>query len=163
MEDVVTLRGRDLPLRRGGSRASGTLSWSWAWGPVLGWAAVIFALSSLPGGVVAVEIPGVDKLAHAGVFGVLALVILRALGGVTRWSAARCVVCAIACVAVYGALDELHQWITPQRSVELLDVGADVAGGAVAAALWLIHRRIVRGHIDARGAHRAIRGQSDDS
>ena len=121
---------------------AGRVSWAWAWGPVIGWAAVIFALSSLPGGMMAADLPGVDKLAHAGVFAVLALVILRALGKVTRWRASRCVACAIICVAAYGALDELHQWFTPQRSVELLDVVADVTGGALASAAWLLNRRV---------------------
>ncbi len=115
------------------------------WGPVVVWAAVIFVLSSIPGrsfpdiaGVV-----GVDKLAHMGVFGVLGFLVARAVGG----GGARAFLVAAIVASAYGAVDELHQQLTPGRDSSVWDFVADTLGGAVGAAanLYLARRRA---HVD---------------
>ncbi len=105
-----------------------------AWGLVAGWAAAIFAASSIPRGA-PVPLPGagVDKFVHAGVFAVLgglAAVALRAEGQARRRAAVFGALAAI----VYGGLDEVHQAWTPGRAMDIEDVLADGLG-AVAGAL----------------------------
>ena len=97
------------------------------WLPVVAWAALIFALSSLHS---LAGLGGWDevlrKLAHAAEFAVLGFLLLRALG---RESA------AIAVGIAYAASDELHQHFVPGRQGSPLDVLLDsvgVAAGVVA-------------------------------
>jgi VanZ family protein len=75
-----------------------------------------------------------DKLVHAGLFLVLAILVRRSLvmlPGVRRpW------LLAFALTAAYGGLTELLQlWFTVDREAELADVVADLAGAAL-ATFW---------------------------
>lgn len=100
------------------------------------WAAAIWWLSSQPeppGSDMVPDVPYVDKLAHAALFGVLAgLTRLAGAGRHAAWLLALTV----------GAVDELHQAFVPQREPELLDLLADGAGAAaaIAAVEWLARR-----------------------
>ena len=78
--------------------------------------------------------PYLDKVAHAGYFGVFALAVDRGL-------AVRTVVPAIAGAFALGAADELHQRDVPGRDADVLDWCAD-AFGAVAAVAWRRRRRL---------------------
>jgi VanZ family protein len=100
------------------------------------WMGVIYALSSLPPSAV----PGrFGALGHFGVYAVLGVLYLTALSRVRPvWLR---VVAAVALATLYGITDEFHQSFVPNRSVEVADVGADLAGGTVAAALALAMRR----------------------
>ena len=71
---------------------------------------------------------GVDKLAHAALFGAIAVLLAVSIGR-ERW----CEVLA-ACGALALA-DELAQSFNPGRSVDVADVAADMAGALLAAAL----------------------------
>ncbi|MEO1172783.1 MAG: VanZ family protein, partial [Myxococcota bacterium] len=91
--------------------------------PAAVWAALIFALSSrsqfgqLPG----MLFDGFDKIAHAGVFAVLSLLLLygaRFPLGVRGWL-------CVAVASLYGLSDELHQSFVPGRAVEVADGVAD--------------------------------------
>jgi VanZ family protein len=101
------------------------------WGPVVAWAALIFALSSFP-------MPsgpsrfGIDKVAHLVEFATLAALLTRALlrSGLTP---ARAVMWAIALATFYGAVDELHQLFVPGRSSDVFDLAADAAGACAGA------------------------------
>lgn len=80
-----------------------------------------------------------DKLAHAAVYGVLALAYLRALTGSMRGPfATRALLAAVALAGSYGVTDEFHQAFIPSRQPDALDLAADLAGAAmaVAAARW---------------------------
>jgi VanZ family protein len=99
--------------------------------PALLWAAVIFALSSqssLPGP--PFPIVGADKIAHAGEYAVLVLLLLTADRGRRPWF-------WVAAAILYAVSDELHQLLVPYREADLLDLLADSAGAVLAAALWL--------------------------
>ena len=113
------------------------------WGPAVLWAALIFGLSSMsslpppPGGLT-------DKHAHFVTYGVLAALVVWGLTdrapARTTWAAAAA---AVALAALYGASDEWHQSFVPGREVSALDLAADTAGAAVAAAVlraWAIIR-----------------------
>jgi len=106
-----------------------------AWAPVVGWAVVVFGLSSIPG----TRIPDVgftfaDKVAHIGVYGVLGALCYRALqrGGRPTGRPRRVLAAALLALA-YGMTDEFHQMFVPNRSSELLDLAADLLGGTLGA------------------------------
>jgi VanZ family protein len=118
-----------------------------AWWPAIAWAALVLAVSSLPRSAVGGLPPvwGVDKLAHAAEYLVLALLVVRALGRdprARRWRAAAAVAVAFAAVAAYGALDELHQLGIPGRHASAVDFCADAAGAAVGAAVGVRIRKV---------------------
>lgn len=113
-----------------------------AWMALLCWAGVILYLSSLPPD----ELPDIafdfwDKFNHFAAFalgGLLAAVALRASWPNT--SAARAFAAAVLLIAVFGALDEALQTLTPGRvGADPADWTADVLGATAGA--WLALRR----------------------
>jgi VanZ family protein len=114
-----------------------------AWVPVVAWAALIFALSAQPN-LRFVSDPGLDfvvrKLGHMGVFGILALLLWRALEGTTAWR--RPWAWAFALTVLYAASDEFHQGFVAGRHPSATDVGIDAAGALIAlVAVGLIRSR----------------------
>ena len=87
----------------------------------MAWAAVIFALSSIPN--LGTGLGGWDlvlrKLAHATEFAVLGFLLLRALGREQP---------ALALGIAYAITDELHQHFVPGRLASPLDVLVDAVG-----------------------------------
>ena len=76
-----------------------------------------------------------DKLAHFGVFGLLATTIAR-IDGADRWPVIG-ELWAIVLVSIYGLGTELLQSLTPMRSMEYNDWLADTSGAAVAVIVYL--------------------------
>ncbi|MBM3222336.1 MAG: VanZ family protein [Candidatus Tectomicrobia bacterium] len=108
----------------------------WRWGIVIGYTAVIFCLSSIPGS----SIPSIylnDKLIHAGEFGLLGIFLARALSlWKPAWST-RCIALWSILVSIaYGVTDEWHQSFVPQRSADFADLAADSVGALIAVWLW---------------------------
>jgi len=97
--------------------------------PVLAWAALIFALSSVPD--LGTGLGGWDlalrKLAHAAEYAVLGALLVRATG---RGGL------AFALGTLYAASDELHQTFVPGRMGSPLDVAIDAVGVACGVVLW---------------------------
>ncbi|MFP5356179.1 MAG: VanZ family protein [Gemmatimonadota bacterium] len=100
------------------------------WAPAMLWGAIILVATSLPGSVLpsAPVIPGVDKVVHGGMYGVLGALVARGMtvrGRVARsgwgWIVAGVV------VAGFAAADEWHQQWIPGRGADALDWVADVA------------------------------------
>lgn len=89
-----------------------------------------------------VAAPGIvdfDKAAHFSVFGLLATLVLRPLRGHRVWL-------AVAVVSLFGASDELHQSLTPGRSMEFADWVADTTGAVtavIAYTFWPLYRRVL--------------------
>jgi VanZ family protein len=106
------------------------------WLPVVAWAALIFVLPAQPN-LRFVSDAGLDfvvrKLGHIGVFGILALLVWRALAGTTAWR--RPWAWAFALTVLYAASDELHQGFVAGRHPSAIDVGIDAAGALIALAV----------------------------
>jgi VanZ family protein len=106
------------------------------WLPVVAWAGLIFALSSVPD--LGTGLGGWDlvlrKLAHAAEYAVLGALLLRAL---------RAEAPAFAAGVAYAISDELHQHFVPGRRGAPLDVLIDAVGVGVGILAWrrLGHRR----------------------
>lgn len=106
--------------------------------PVFVWAATIYILSSMPQ-VARIPLPfHLDKLAHAVVYGVLAITALRAFYFQERFDTIRrhAAILAILFAVVYGITDELHQQSVPGRISSVLDLAADVIGAVTAVWFW---------------------------
>ncbi|MBW2415271.1 MAG: VanZ family protein [Deltaproteobacteria bacterium] len=109
---------------------------AWRWGPAVAWAALILFLGSRPiADLPLPAFPGLDKALHASIYGVLGFLAVRGLETPGPWR-------ALAWGAVigfsWGFLDEWAQSATPNRTAELGDLLADVAGAA--AGGWLAFR-----------------------
>lgn len=75
----------------------------------------------------------VRKSAHVTAFGILAVLVFRALVP-RRWA----YVGAWAFAAVYAATDEWHQSFEPRRTAAVTDVAIDASGALLAlAAVWM--------------------------
>ncbi len=99
------------------------------WAPVVVWAAVIFALSSVPD--LGTGLGNWDlmlrKLAHAAEFALLGALLLRALGDARS---------AFAAGVAYAISDEVHQRFVPGRLGSPLDVAIDSVGVLLGVVLW---------------------------
>lgn len=95
----------------------------------IGWATVIYLLSSQPGLNVPPLFAGQDKILHAIVFGILGFFLLGAQRPADRGYRDRDILLTILLVMLYGISDEVHQLFVPGRSADFLDVVADTAGG----------------------------------
>ena len=118
--------------------------WALAWAPVVAWAGLIF-LASAQSDLTFVPDAELDfvvrKLGHAAVFGILALLLWRALATTTHlrrpWA------WALALTILYAISDELHQGGVSGRYPSPVDVAIDAAGALIAVAVvaLLLRRR----------------------
>jgi VanZ family protein len=99
------------------------------WGPVVLWAAVIFAFSSIPS--LSTDLGTWDtilrKLAHLTEYGVLGALLLRAI---------RSPVAGVVVATLYAVTDEVHQLFVEGRHGAPLDVGIDAAGALAGVLVW---------------------------
>ena len=110
--------------------------------PVLIWAGLIFTFSAMPNLRIA-QAADLDfvirKAGHMAVFGVLAVLIWRAL---TYSAVRRATLWSWVLAVAYAATDEFHQSFTAGRHPALQDVGIDAVGALLfLLALWLRGRR----------------------
>jgi VanZ family protein len=109
-----------------------------AWAPPILWAALLFFLSATPGDDLPdTSMPAGDKLAHAAVYAVLAVLLFRAVRRTTSLARGRAAVLAVLIAIAYGATDELHQRMVPDRSPDLRDLLADAAGASAGGLVAL--------------------------
>jgi VanZ family protein len=99
------------------------------WAPVVVWAAVIFAFSSVPS--LSTDLGTWDtilrKIAHVAEFAVLGALLLRA----TRRPAV-----AVALAGLYAISDEVHQLFVEGRHGSAVDVGIDTLGALAGVIVW---------------------------
>jgi hypothetical protein len=103
------------------------------WLPVVAWAGLIFALSSVPD--LGTGLGGWDlvlrKIAHAAEYAILGALLVRATGKP---------IVALALGTLYAISDEIHQSFVPGRLGSPLDVAIDAVGVAIGVALWQLAR-----------------------
>ena len=111
-----------------------------AWLPVVVWAGVIFAFSSVPS--LSTDLGTWDtilrKLAHLAEYAILGALLDRAL---RRPQLAVAIVFA----ALYAVTDEVHQVFVEGRHGAPLDVGIDIVGALVGVFLWRRRKLVERG------------------
>ena len=101
----------------------------------LGWAGVIFYMSSQTGADIPPLFLYTDKLLHALVFGILGFFLLGAMKTTAEGYRPFQLWLAVILVTVYGVLDEFHQHFVPGRSPDIFDVMSDAAGGTLGVLL----------------------------
>ena len=106
--------------------------------PAVGYAAVIFSLSSSPLDIE--ELAPVfeyDKLLHLVEYYIFGYLLMRAFTTSPDSSlAGKAVFATILIGTAYGASDEFHQYFVPGRNWDLLDVLFDAAGATLAAVTF---------------------------
>jgi VanZ family protein len=106
------------------------------WLPVVVWAGVIFAFSSVPS--LSTELGTWDtilrKLAHLAEYAVLGVLLDRALRRPQ-------LVIAVALASLYAVTDEVHQLFVEGRHGSPVDVGIDTLGALLGVLLWRRVRR----------------------
>jgi VanZ family protein len=114
-----------------------------AWLPAIAWAGLIFAFSAQPN-LRFVPDQSLDflvrKAGHMAVFGMLALLLWRAVAVTTAlrrpWA------WALAFAILYSITDELHQGFVAGRHPSPVDVGIDATGALLAiVAVWVVRSR----------------------
>lgn len=100
------------------------------WLPVLAWAALIFAFSSIPhlSSGLGVWDAVLRKGAHITEYAVLGALLYRALGREAP---------ALAAGIAYAATDELHQHFVTGRHASPVDVAIDAVGISIGMLVWL--------------------------
>jgi len=100
------------------------------WLPVVAWAGLIFALSSIPslGTGLGAWDTVLRKLAHVAEYATLGALLLRALGREAP---------ALGAGVAYAASDELHQHFVRGRHGAPVDIAIDGAGVAFGMLVWL--------------------------
>lgn len=103
----------------------------------------IFYLSHQPGETLPLPaLPGIDKLAHFAVYGLLAATLIRARRPAMRLARpGRVAAIAVLCCLLYGITDEFHQSFIPGRFAGVGDILADTLGALAVSVGWLLVRR----------------------
>ncbi len=112
----------------------------WYWIPVVGYAGVIFYLSSLshPEETLPafLEVFG-DRVLHGLEYSLLGILCYRAFRyAAGPWAVSYALLLAVVTATLYGVTDELHQSLVPERVPEGLDLLADAIGATVGAWGW---------------------------
>jgi VanZ family protein len=125
---------------------------AWYWGPFVAYAGAIFVLSSMsrPPVPSILLFPHSDKLMHFCEYLGLGLLLCRGLAaGGEGLAPGFAVLAAVLLGTLYGATDELHQYVVPGRSASLADLAADVAGATAGGLLyWRFFLRNVPARLD---------------
>ena len=110
------------------------------WLPPLGWALLIFDFSSKSFENLTLPFEHLDKLIHAGEYGVLCLLLYRAfIHTQRRWCREKAVMLSILLCMLYGISDEIHQMFIPMRTPDVLDFLADSMGAGLShIGLWSV-------------------------
>ncbi|MBM9519788.1 VanZ family protein [Desulforhopalus vacuolatus] len=98
----------------------------------------IFFLSNIPGDQLNLPyFPGMDKIAHGGIYGLLASAVLFALQPRWRRNFPFKAICLTVFFCIfYGITDEFHQSFIPGRSPDIFDVFADSIGAFLCSLFW---------------------------
>lgn len=116
-----------------------------AWWGVWAWVAAQLVVTSVPGSAVPVDVGHpIDWVVHAGIYGMLGLLVARA-AGLASWSGRRLALAGTA-IAAAAALDEVHQVFIPGRDGSPADWAFDTLGVATGLLLgsWLMGSRAAR-------------------
>ncbi len=107
------------------------------WLLLIGLCGLIFWQSSGPLPPETPSLPGLDKIAHAAIYALLAWLAARAFATLPYGAYASCIPwAAVVFAALYGLSDEVHQSFVPGRSADVWDLVADTVGAAGGALLY---------------------------
>lgn len=106
--------------------------------PALLWAAIIFAVSSIPNlKTPSLDFKAVDKIAHFLEFFILGIFLAYALDRMNVRKGMAFLMSAIL-AGLYGILDEFHQFLVPGRLMDGWDMLADIMGAFAASGIFIL-------------------------
>jgi len=83
------------------------------------------------------DVRHLDKLYHAIEYAVLAFLLIRALRMTyPTHPTTQLILWGVALTALYGLSDELHQALTPDRTMSVYDLVADAVGASMVGLVW---------------------------
>ena len=109
------------------------------WLPAIALCTLIFLQSCFATPDVLPSWPYQDKVIHAGIYGVLAALWVRAFNTLPSWQGrrGRLLFIGIALATLYGLSDEWHQSFVPARSADAADLLADFIGSLIGSWLYI--------------------------
>ncbi len=117
-------------------------------GGALGWAALIFLLSSQPASNLEETqelfdfLPAADFVAHVFLYFVLAALVHASLRMYLPKRKNLLALDTVIFCLLYGVSDEFHQAFVPGRTASATDLAGDVLGAVLAVTLWLAFDRV---------------------
>lgn len=110
------------------------------------WAIIILVLCSMPGDSLPqtsmIEIPHFDKIVHFGLFFIMGILLVSELKYQTNLGTFQIAAVVFALIAVYGGTIEiLQEYFFINRSGDLWDLCADVAGGFCSVPIYPILKK----------------------
>jgi VanZ family protein len=108
------------------------------WFPVVLYSGIIFSVSSVPNLRPPIHVTNFDKIVHAIEYGILGILLVRALSATNpNWPFARLVLWTVCLAVLNGASDEFHQSFVHGRECDIFDLLADTVGATVGACVYL--------------------------
>jgi len=129
------------------------------WIPPCGLALVIIALSSTPGSYYPEHPDFLNNAAHFMEFALLSFLLGRVFNLGYSMGNANLFLWAVVICASFGFLDEVHQFLVPERVFDLMDLVFDLLGAAAGSAAWLLHKAL---NSDRTPASTVPGGKADD-
>ncbi len=113
------------------------------WFPVILYCCMIFGVSAMPNLQLKGTISFSDKIVHMFEYAVLAVLFARAVAASSQRSWGLLIwTMSVAFIAFYGITDEFHQSFIIGRSSDLSDWIADLIGGSLGAAVYLVWLKV---------------------
>jgi VanZ family protein len=115
------------------------------WAPPIAWATLVLCASVTPQPEmhlpVVPSMPGIDKVAHLVMYGILTVLFCRAFRQPSAlYSASNAFALALITSTGYGLIIECYQYLVPFRSFEGLDLLANALGSLSALLVWSYFR-----------------------
>jgi len=117
------------------------------WAPPIAWATLVLCASVTPQSDVHLPVPsmpgmpGIDKIAHLVMYGVLAVLFCRAFCQTSAlYATSNAFALALFTSTGYGLIIECYQYAEPFRSFEGLDLVANAVGSLTALLVWSYFR-----------------------
>lgn len=111
------------------------------------WIFTAFVLCTIPTDTIPnprLNIPHMDKLVHFVIFFVMSALLSLTFEQLTRWNLRKIYLLAILTALVYGGLLEILQHFYFNRSGDMMDLLADIAGGIAGCLCYPIIKRVLR-------------------
>lgn len=109
------------------------------WVPPCGIAALILLISSTPGAYYPEHPDFLNNLVHFMEFGLLGLLLARALNNGFTLTRMSIFLLTTAICTMFGLLDEVHQFLVPERMFDLMDLVFDSLGAAVGSGVFIFY------------------------
>jgi VanZ family protein len=108
------------------------------------WAVLILILTLTPGKYVpSYSLFSYDKLGHAGIFCIQAVLLMLTLRHHYEWKIKNSILISMAVTIVYGFIIEAIQGLIPDRSMDIYDAIANITGSFLAPLVFYLVNKVI--------------------